>query len=353
MVGAIIEEATRQPLDEYMTKAVYNRFGMRNTTTKRSSLHSENIAKPYASDSKGTPVGLRSAMMFEDSLFEAAGGAYSNIDDMLSYASTILSAYRDDSNSNLMLKTMLSGQIPVFSPAFRERSYGMGWIRTQLPGTLGVMGGNPPIQGGLRRLPELGVGSPSKLCIYHQGSTVGYFSNIALFPETGSAIVVLANSIALTDSPDTISQALIQALFNFPDPIDFVAFTEDSARKFVKQYENQAAEIASMRREGTQRFSSDKYTGRYTNELNNFVLGIQLGLNNNTLKMLFQGKKTQQYELRHLQDDIFEWSLSLDDEAKRGKFHISSVYYFLVEFHATQGGLDHLIWLGKCLRKIE
>lgn len=77
---------------------------------------------------------------------------------------------------------------------------------------------------------------------------------------------------ALTDSPDTISQPLTQALFDFPDPIGFVVFTEDSTRWFIKQYEDQAAEIASMRREGTQTFSSDEYTGRYTNDRNNFVL---------------------------------------------------------------------------------
>ena len=125
-----------------------------------------------------------------------------------------------------------------------------------------------------------------------------------------------------------------------------LAFTEDSAKKFVKQYEDQAAEIVSRRREGTKRFSSDVYTGGYINDLNNFFIETQLGPNNNTLEMPSQGKRTQQYGLRHLQNDIFEWSLSLDDEAKQGRFHVSSVDYFLVEFHATQSRVDHLVWLG-------
>lgn len=132
-----------------------------------------------------------------------------------------------------------------------------------------------------------------------------------------------------------------------------LAFTEDSAKKFVKQYEDQAAEIVSRRREGTKRFSSGAYTGRYINDLNNFFIETQLGPNNNTLEMPSQGKWTQQYELRHLQNDIFEPSLSLDDEAKRGRFHVSSVNYFLVEFYATQSRVDHLVWLGKQPRKIE
>lgn len=353
VVGQIIEQVARTPLNEYLTRAVYSRLGMQNTTTKISSLHSENIAKPYTTDSKGKPVGLRSAMTFEGSLFEAAGAAYSNVDDMLSYASTILSSYQDGGYSNPMLDTILSGQIPVFGPTFRERSYGMGWIRTQLPGTLGIMGNNLLIQRSLQQLPVIGRGSPSKLCIYHQGSTVGYFSNIALFPETESAVVVLSNSIALTDSPDTISQALVQALFDFPKPIDFVGFTERSAQKLIKTYEQLAADMKAMRREGTRRFDPGQYAGRYINDLQNFILEIRLGANDDTFEMLFQGKSSQKYELRHLQDDVFEWSLSLDGEAKHGRFHIPTVFYFLVEFYATQGRVDRLVWQGGNLRKIE
>lgn len=353
VAGQIIEQVTRQPLNEFLTEAVFSKLGMRNTTTRPSSVPSENIAKPYAVDSSGTPVGLRSAMVFEDSLFEAAGGAYSNVDDMLSYASSLLDGYGDDGYSNPIVESVFSGQIPALGPTFRERSYAMGWIRTQLPGTLGIMGGNLPIQGSLQLLPELGLGSPSKLCIYHQGSTVGYFSNIALFPESGSAIIVLANSVALTDSPDTISQALTQALFDLPNPIDFVEFTERSAKKFLKQYERRDAQIAAMRREGTQRFPPIEYAGRYSNELGNFILEIQLGPNNDTFHMLFQGKKSQQYELRHLQDDTFEWSLSLDDEAKRGRFQMPIVFYFLLDFQATQNKVDSLDWIGETLWKLK
>lgn len=352
MIGQIIEQVTGQPLHEYLTKAVYERIGMPNTTIRILSVHSENIAKPYAADSKGEPVSLHKAMAFEGSMFEAAGAAYSNVDDLLSYANYLLSGYQDDGSSNPVVETIFSTQIPVYGPTLLERSYAMGWIRTQLPGALGIMGENVAIRS-LQALPELGVGSPSRLCIYHQCSSVGYFGNIALFPETRSAVVVLANSVALTDSADTIAQALIQTLFDFPNPIDFVLFTEDSVKKLLGQYQEHAAQIARMRREGTRRFPAGEYAGRYANDLGNFVLEIRPGHNDDTFEMLFQGRKSQQYELRHLRDDIFEWSLSLDDEAKRARFHIPNTYYFLVKFHSAQDRVNRLTWLGTSFRKIQ
>ncbi|KAJ5728692.1 beta-lactamase/transpeptidase-like protein [Penicillium malachiteum] len=191
-------------------------------------------------------------MVFENTLFEAAAGAYSNVEDMLNYSKALLEPYSSDHAPD-ELNVLLSGHIPVLGPSFRERSYAMGWIRTQLPGVLGVMGENIGILGSVEELPLLGKGSPSMICLYHQGSTAGYYSNIALFPETKSAIVVLANSISLTDFPDTISQSIAQVLFDFPDPVDFVEFTKDTRAKLISQYEKQAAAIAARRRLDTQK----------------------------------------------------------------------------------------------------
>lgn len=353
IAGRIIEKLSNCSFHEYVKTNIYDKLGMENTTTRMPSHHSGKIAKPYATDSNANPIHLQSPMIFKDTLFEAAAGAYSNVDDLLTYSASILTAYRDGGDSHLKeLETLLSSQIPVLGPSFRERSYAMGWIRTQLPGTLGVMGENIAILDDVDNLPEIGLGSPSRLCIYHQGSTVGYYTNIALFPETQSAIVVLANSIPLTDSPDTIMQALSQALFDFPNPVDLVSFTEDTSNKLIHKYKQQADNIASRRRIGTRRFSLREYAGRYINELKNFVVEIHVGPENNTLEVLFQGRESQRYSLRHLEDNIFEWSLSLDEEAERGRYHITEVDYFLIYFRTAMTQVDCLVWTGYKFTKI-
>ncbi|KAJ5730158.1 Protein flp [Penicillium malachiteum] len=350
IAGLIIEKLSGESLGSYLQKHVYNAFAMGNTTTQFSSLHSNNVAEPYATDSNATPVHLPSAMIFENSLFEAAAGAYSTVDDMLNYSTALLEAYKNVHTSD-KLQNLFSSHIPVLGPSFRERAYAMGWIRTQLPGALGIMGENFDIIGEAEQLPELGRGSPSMLCLYHQGSTAGYYSNIALFPETQSAIVVLANSISLTDLPDTISQSIAQVLFDFVEPIDFVAFTKKTSAKLISQYEQQAALIATQRRSGTRDLPLESFAGRYWNSLKNFVLEIRVGAKNDALELLFQSYESQLYHLRHLYEHTFEWSLSLDEEAKRGRYHITDADYFLIHFSSHQKLVSGLVWANYSFEK--
>ncbi|KAJ5640986.1 Protein flp [Penicillium herquei] len=343
IAGLIIEKLSGGSLDTYLQKHVYDRFMMERTTTQISHLNDENIAEPYATDSKAMPVHLQSGMIFENTLFEAAAGAYSSVDDMLNYSKSLLEAYSSDHAPD-ELNALLSGHIPILGPSFRERSYAMGWIRTQLPGVLGVMGENIGILGSVEELPLLGKESPSMLCFYHQGSTAGYYSNIALFPETKSAIVVLANSIPLTDFPDTATQSIAQVLFDFPDPVDFVEFTKDVSVKLIGQYKQQAAAISARRRLDTRKLPLEEYTGRYWNELKNFVLDIRVGADSDTLDLFSKAMSVND-------EDIFEWSLSLDEEAERGRYHIPDVDYFLIHFQSDQGKVGQLGWADYSFQK--
>lgn len=290
-------------------------------------------------------------MILEDTPFEAAAGAYSNVDNILSYSASLLATYQ--ANSEPELNTLLSGYIPVRGPSFRERSYAMGWIRTELPGPLGAIGENAGILNDMDKLLQSGHGLPSMLCLDHQGLTPGYYSNIAMFPKTQSAIVVLTNSVPLMDSATTITQALFQALFDSSIPVDFIPFTEELSNIMINDYKKQADVIKARRRVGTQEHPLEEYTGRYMNELKNFVIEIRVGSENDTLALLFQGRESQRYSLRHLEDNIFEWTLSLDEEAGRGRYHITSVDYFSIEFRAVMNSVDHLVWAGYKFTKIE
>jgi hypothetical protein len=63
---------------------------------------------------------------------------------------------------------LMSAKIPINGPTKNEASYGFGWARVQLPGTMGGVGCNPPLMPG--GMPIVGRGVPSKLVVYHQGS---------------------------------------------------------------------------------------------------------------------------------------------------------------------------------------
>lgn len=61
--------------------------------------------------------------------------------------------------------------------------------------------------------PVLGKGSASRLMIHHSSYIAGSVGRVALFPETSSALIVLANSAGSTDTMRLISQILVELLF--------------------------------------------------------------------------------------------------------------------------------------------
>ena len=75
------------------------------------------------------------------------------------------------------------------------------------------------------------------------------------------------------------------------------------------------------------------YVGRYCNDLRNFFIDVRKHPKNpNCLELAFQGKDTQVYELRHLQNDMFEWALDYNESARRARFTIWDPLYFEVDF---------------------
>jgi Beta-lactamase len=112
----------------------------------------------------------------------------------------------------------MSAKTPMNQPTRGEKSYGFGWARVQLPGTMGDIGCNPPLMP--HGMPVVGKGAPSQLVIYHQGSLPGALAAVILIPDTKSAIVILTNSLSLNDTPDWVGQLILEELLNVPERND-------------------------------------------------------------------------------------------------------------------------------------
>jgi len=88
---------------------------------------------------------------------------------MLIWAKATLNGFNQDAHQNSpsrQLDAILSHHTTVESPSYRERSYALGWVRTQLPGIMGLIDDNPDYFD-LPELPELHAGASSSLLIYH------------------------------------------------------------------------------------------------------------------------------------------------------------------------------------------
>lgn len=336
VASAVIEKLSGKSYTSYINETLIQPLDLKNTTSQPAYGPGDNFADAHISLCNAKPLPFEKSFFFKDSLFEAAGGIYSNVDDMLSWSKAVLTAEKEPSGGPLRhVSTIISNQIPLDNPSHDFRFYGMGWIRTQLPGVVGLQGDNPELFA-IKELPILGAGAAPMMTYYHQGSAPGYYSALFLFPETESAVVVLTNSIPLNDAADWIAQVYISALFDFPDPADYVGLARESRKRKLDKFDRVLTTFEQIRREHPGEkpvHSLDTYAGSYFNDAGNFYIEVRQHPHVKTsLELRFQGRDSQRYELRHLYADVFEWAMTCDESARHARYPILSPEYFEVHF---------------------
>lgn len=169
---------------------------------------------------------------------------------------------------------------------------------------------------------------------------------IYLFPESQSAIVVLTNTNALGDATDWIAQASAQTVFDDPVQHDWVAISKRTRDLTHNKYNSMKTELENHRPSYIQSPRLDGYPGVYYDATGLFFIRIarrpDIGYE---LALSFQGRNDQCYDLRFYHDDIFEWLLSRDETAKRGRYHMFDLRYFILVFvRGGDGGVVALNW---------
>lgn len=155
---------------------------------------------------------------------------------MLEYAQAVLKAEKDPSNSQLKhIPMLLSNQILLNNSSHNYQFYGMGWICTQLPGVVGLQDKNTELFD-KEELPVLGPDSCPMMAYYHQGTGIGYYSAIFLFPKTKSTVVVLTNSMLLSDAANWIAQVYMSVLFDFSNITDYIKLAKESHRQKLSHF---------------------------------------------------------------------------------------------------------------------
>ncbi|CAG8908438.1 unnamed protein product [Penicillium egyptiacum] len=264
----IIELISGQPLHLYLQDQVFRPLGMTSTTLWPSFEGSSNIAEPHASLSNGEACPLEFQPRFSFTSFKGSRGAYSTVSDLLVWARETMAASENTRTlTNTVLKQIphiLSNHIAMKIPSLLERSYGFGWARAQLPGVVGLLGGNSSLWE-ISEQPVFGAGNQSRLMIYHQGGGPGYSSFLAIFPETQSAVVVLMNTTATSDAADWIARLLIEGLFDFAKPTDYVNLAEEGKRRTLERLATLRDRLTEERIQGAPPLPLECYVGKYKN----------------------------------------------------------------------------------------
>lgn len=158
--------------------------------------------------------------------------------------------------------------------------------------------------------------------IYRQGATVGFYSFLALFPETQSAAVVLTNAIAMSDAAEWVARVLIEGLFDFADPTDYVKWSEEGKRHRIRQFEVMHNTLVKERVHGTKPLALEAYVGRDVNQNNDSMLEITLNPDpESDFIFAFQGLPSQRYQLRRYQNHKKRRDASTKRKGTAKKWH--------------------------------
>lgn len=345
----IIEHISGQSLHEYLQDQVFRPLGMTSTTLRPSFEGSNNVAEPHASLSNGEACPLQFQPNFANTLFESSRGGYSTVSDLLIWSKKTLAASQNIAASNnpvlKQIPHIISNHIAMKNPSLLERSYGFGWARAQLPGIVGLLGGNSELWE-MSEQPVFGAGNQSRLMIYHQGGGPGYSSFVAIFPETQSAVVVLMNTTAMSDAADWIARLLIEGLFDFTNPTDYVRLAEEAKRRKIERFATLHNRLAEERIQRAPPLPLKCYVGKYDNKDYKYRLEITLSPESESdLMISFRGLDSKSYPLRHYHDHVFEWSMSFDEVRKSGRYDITDPSYYKIRFEVyPDNRASRIIW---------
>ncbi|KAH6611776.1 beta-lactamase/transpeptidase-like protein [Chaetomium sp. MPI-SDFR-AT-0129] len=345
VLGEIIAKITGQPYHTYLQETILSPLGMMRTVVTEDNGLPKNSPLAYSTLDNGKPYNVPLPGSSGSTAMGSAGGLLSSGNDLSKYYKALMAAWsrrisREKEAVFSDISWIFTPLRIMETPALREKSYTSGWVRSQLPTTVGNMGANPGL---LEKMPVLSDGIKPRLALWHQGSLVGATSFVMMFPETESAVLVLTNTMALNDAADWIGQLLVETLLDSPIRNDYVGFASESAEQALKLYAKLGRKVKAGRAPQGPGRPLSNYVGLYVGFAGFFCIEVLNG--ENGLEILFQGRQSQNYSLQHHHHDTFTWFMSRDEQIKRVRFVSYNPALYFIRFNEEEGrGITVLNW---------
>ncbi|RDL33001.1 Uncharacterized protein BP5553_08440 [Venustampulla echinocandica] len=355
VIGVVIEKLSGQGLHDFLRERFFEPLQLKNTRMTDFKAD-ENRTLCYAILDDRSPVVVPDPAIGVGTFMEGASGLLSTIDDVFVLYRAYMEAIKDqtergtnstDGNPFKECTTLISGHNFLGnSTSLREQAYGCAWVRCQLPGPLGMLSMNMKLMEVEPHnvMPNATEGSPSRLCLYHQGLMPGSSANVALLPETDTIVAVLVNACPLGDGADWISQAIMEVIYDAPIRHDYEAFAREAAAKVLDHLPSLKRIQEKHQLMGTKpSLPLSSYAGKYQHDKTSFW--IEIAVVKECLSICFMGVEMETYELRHYQDDTFTWMISFNEAARRGRFvHYYDAAHYLIKFEGDDQGVLKLHW---------
>ncbi|KAG5950177.1 hypothetical protein E4U53_005415 [Claviceps sorghi] len=357
VVGEVIEAVSGVPYAEFVARRILRPLRMRHTTCWPVDPGRPEVARPYAAMDDGTPRLVAFPAVDGHTIMGPAMGGSSTAGDLAKYATALLRAYRYETEGR-------PGRPPVLRHAVMqltghmftarsmlEKSYALGFYRSQLPSTILGMG---PNAGYVRRMPTLvprdaGVGP----VLAHGGSLPGYSVALALLPELDSSVVVCTNSFALGYVSGWVTLAALEALIEMPLLSDYVQLAREAAAAAAEDVRRLRGIMDRDRPSPwppKPHRPRGEYIGRYTHAVfPDWFLDIrQRGEKRfeHRLEVVFMGLDSQAWMMEHYYGDVFLWLADREEQVRRGRMTTYLVAdHFKLEFQTNERGeIDSLCW---------
>lgn len=349
IAGHVCEEVGGESWDVTLHTKFFDLLGLKRTDARGQRNNYDNIAEAYTVLDNGNSVRIPVTTLSGQTLMGPAGGVQSCTTDLISLYQVILKACIHQFESGetstpgspfKQLGTIMSAHTVLPGASLRESSYGLGWIRTQLPNQMCKIS---PNYGLLGDAPVVGRGAPSKLILAHYGSMPGNFSGVNLFPETESAIIVLTNTTPLCDMADWMTRLLTQTLFDFPEQVDYVSWVKKTKEAELRWHEGVVSEMRRKQNTGTIPRNLIDYVGKYFNSSKTLL--IEVVLHEKSLALMWEGREDDLWPLEHYEYDTFSWLQPRNELVRRARSVGQAASYYLVRFEdVTDTGISRLFW---------
>jgi CubicO group peptidase (beta-lactamase class C family) len=342
----VIERVSGKSFGTYVKEAIFEPLGMDRTTIDIPDPGDENVAAAHMLHDDGSPCKVPLPPQSDTTGLAGAGGAKSTTHDLLLMYKGMLLAYTDQvktkstSTPNSPFKQMEE----IFrdhTPIGKGESYTLGWVRTELPHSLGLIGMNSNY---LDEMPVIGIGNPGKSVLHHNGNLVGMLSSVHLIPETESAVIVMSNSLPFTDPTDWVGQLIVETVFGEPNPQDYAELSRQAKAGGFKKFEDVRKSLEENKTDKPPSGDLEAYAGTYYNSIKNFKLEVTV--DSSELRMTSQGFKDVVYDLLPYDRDTFYWPSNREDElCKHAMFPWTWVSVHKISFLANKAGeFDRLSW---------
>jgi len=310
LLGEIMESVSGEDLESLFQHTLFKPLGLKRSSLRAIAGEWENVTKCYQALSDATTYEIPPTPYSTGSARAAAGAVKSTVNDLLQLYSAWMAAANDQASTGQDETpgspfAHVSAQWTPHNKVTEESDYGLGWVLTHLPAKVSITSLNP-FEGA--DVPVLAKGTAPRRLVYHHGSVLGGLSSVYLLPDTETAIVVLGNTFDLFDTADFVSQVLLEALLDAPEPNEYVERGRRIAASTLGQLPATAAKLKAEQVHGTSpSLPLEAYAGKYYNLAGTFFLDVSVLPGGGGLKMTPMSVEASAYDLRHYHHDVFFW----------------------------------------------